>query len=330
MKKSKSHDLKLGFFVILSTALFVVAVYLVGQNRNLFTKSFTVSAYFQNINGLQRGNNVRYSGIDIGMVQGIEMVNDSVIKVTMKIDEKVVEHIHKNAVATIGSDGLVGNVIVNIIPGEGYAEQIENGDEIESYSRIGPDDILNTLNATSDNLALLISGLRKITDKLNYGEGTLGVLLNDTTMAYDLKATSKNLKLASHRANEAILELNQLIASLKSNTETTVGVLLNDTISGRNLKSAFSNLNDTSNRLEQMSLTLNNYLDEIESANGALNYITKDSTLVNEIKSTIDNVNSGTSKFNENMEALKHNFLFRGYFKKLEKKEKKQNEELFN
>lgn len=323
MKKTRAQELRLGMFVILSTVIFIGAVYLLGQKQSLFKKSFTVSSYFQNVNGLQKGNNVRYSGVDIGTVQAIDMVNDSVIQVTMKIDEKIVGHINRKAIATIGSDGLVGNMIVNIIPGEGIAERIQNGDVIQSYSRIGADDILSTLNATSDNLAILISGMMKVTNKLNSGEGTLGVLLNDTIMAQNLKSVSYNLKEASLGASHSVKELNNLINSIKTNKESALGVLINDSLSGQTLKKTLVNLEATSKELEVITQNIDHLVTDISKSEGTFNYILHDTSLVESIKSTMKNINEGTTKFNEDMEALKHNFLFRGYFKKLEKEEAK-------
>lgn len=323
MKKTRAQELRLGMFVILSTVIFIGAVYLLGQKQSLFKKSFTVSSYFQNVNGLQKGNNVRYSGVDIGTVQAIDMVNDSVIQVTMKIDEKIVGHINRKAIATIGSDGLVGNMIVNIIPGEGIAERIQNGDVIQSYSRIGADDILSTLNATSDNLAILISGMMKVTNKLNSGEGTLGVLLNDTIMAQNLKSVSYNLKEASLGASLSVKQLNNLINSIKTNKESALGVLINDSLSGQTLKKTLVNLEATSKELEEITQNIDHLVTDISKSEGTFNYILHDTSLVESIKSTMKNINEGTTKFNEDMEALKHNFLFRGYFKKLEKEEAK-------
>ena len=150
MKTSNSQKLRLGLFVLIGTILFITGVYLIGQRENMFKKTFTISAYFQNVNGLQKGNNVRYSGIDIGTVKAITMVNDSTIKVELSIEEKIISHIKKNAIATIGSDGLVGNMIVNIVPGKGTSEVIEHNTTIESFSKIGTDDILNTLNTSTE------------------------------------------------------------------------------------------------------------------------------------------------------------------------------------
>jgi len=118
MKKTTSEKLKLGVFVILGLILFVTGIYFIGQKQNLFGKMITISANFNNVSGLQHGNNVRYSGINVGTVKSITMVNDSTIKIDMNIEEKMVKHIKKDAIATIGTDGLVGNMIVNIIPGK--------------------------------------------------------------------------------------------------------------------------------------------------------------------------------------------------------------------
>lgn len=323
MKRSASQKTRLGIFVIISTILFVVAVYMIGQGKDMFKKTFTISAYFQNVNGLQNGNNVRYAGIDIGTVRAINMINDSTIKVDMNIEEKIVQHIKKDAIATIGSDGLVGNMIVNIVPGKGTATVIENGDTIESFSKIGADDILSTLSVGSENVALLTVDLLKITTEMLEGEGTIGLLLNDTIMAQDLKQSAYNLKTASKGATKAINELTEIISSLKTNDDSVLGMVLNDSISGKQLKSIVTNLETSSSEINSILSNINTVVNDLNSSKGAYNYILKDTSLVNNLKSTMKNINEGTEKFNENMEALKHNFLTRGYFRKLERQEKK-------
>ena len=325
MKNTNSQKLRLGLFVITGTVLFIVGVFLIGQRQNMFKKTFTISAYFQNVNGLQNGNNVRYSGIDIGTVRDITMINDSTIKVDMNIDEKIITHIKKDAIATIGSDGLVGNMILNIVPGNGDSEIISNGDTIESYSKIGADDILSTLSVSSENAAILTSDLLKITTAMIKGKGTVGLLLNDTIMAQDLKQSVTNLKVASRSATNTINELNTIISSLKTNDKTVLGMLMNDTISGMKLKDIVGHLETSSMEIENVLSSINTAVDDFNSSDdGAYNYILKDTSLVNSLKSTLKNINEGTDKFNQNMEALKHNFLTRGYFRKLERQEKRE------
>ncbi|WP_296381576.1 MlaD family protein [Winogradskyella sp.] len=321
MKNTSSQKIRLGLFVIIGTILFIAGVYIIGQRQDMFKKTFTISAYFQNVNGLQNGNNVRYAGIDIGTVKSITMINDSTIRIDMNIDEKIISHIKKDAIATIGSDGLVGNMIVNIVPGKGLEEIISNGDIIESYSKIGADDILSTLSVSSENAAILTSDLLKITTAMLEGKGTVGLLLNDTIMAKDLKQSVNNLKMASRGATNTINELNTIISSIKTNDNTILGMILNDSISGEKLKTVVSNLEASSNEIQNVISNVNGVVEDLNSHNGAYNYIVKDTSLVNSLKSTLNNINEGTDKFNQNMEALKHNFLTRGYFKKLERQE---------
>jgi phospholipid/cholesterol/gamma-HCH transport system substrate-binding protein len=323
MKKTNSQKLRLGVFVLIGTILFIVGVYLIGQRQNMFKKIFTISAFFQNVNGLQKGNNVRYSGIEIGTVRDITMINDSTIKIDMNIDEKIITHIKKDAIATIGSDGLVGNMIVNIVPGKGISEVISNGDIIESYSKIGTDDILSTLNTSTENAAILTSDLLKITNNITKGKGTIGMLLNDTIMAKDLKQSITNLKNASYGASSTINELKAIMSSIKTNDHTVLGMLINDTISGGKLKTIVDNLETSSTEIESVLQNINAAVEDFNSSEGTYNYIVRDTLLVKSLKSTLENINEGTDKFNQNMEALKHNFLTRSYFRKLEKKETK-------
>ena len=130
-QKTNIQKLKLGVFIIVGTLLFVLAIYTIGQKQNLFSNSFILKTQFNNINGLQKGNNVRFSGIEIGTVSSIKMLNDSTIIVEMNIEEKITTHIKKNAIASIGTDGIVGNVLINIFPRNGVTFPIENGDIIE-------------------------------------------------------------------------------------------------------------------------------------------------------------------------------------------------------
>ncbi|WP_142786318.1 MlaD family protein [Changchengzhania lutea] len=322
MRDTGPQKLRLGLFVIIGTVLFIVGVYVIGQRQNMFKKTFAISAFFQNVNGLQKGNNVRYSGIGIGTIKEIAMVNDSTIKVDMAIEEFIVAHIKKNAIATIGSDGLVGNMIVNIVPGKGSSEAIGNGDIIESYSKLGADDILSTLSVGSENAAILTSDLLKITTAMIEGKGTLGVLLNDTIMAEGLKRSVNNLRVASRGATNAINGLNTIISSIKTNDGTVLGMLMNDTISGIKLKNIVGHLETSSIEIETVLANINTVVDDFSSSEGAYGYILKDTSLVNNLKSAIKNINEGTDRFNQNMEALKHNFLTRAYFRKLERQEK--------
>ena len=322
MERSAGEKIRLGVFVIIGTALLVVAAYLIGNRQNMFGSTFTIHAVFRNVSGLQQGNNVRYSGINVGTVRRIQMVNDTTIAVSMMLQENIIRHVKTDAIATIGSDGLVGSMIVNIVPGNGTAPQVSSGDTIVSYSRIGAEDMLSTLNKTNENAALLTADLLEVTDALRQGRGTLGRLLNDTTMARDLEQTLKNLKVASSNANKTISQLNELLDQQKYQN-SVAGVLLTDSIMGERVKNTLVNLESSSEEIASMSEKLDSIVGGLAEGEGALHYLATDTTLVNNLDATMRNLEEGTARFSENMEAMKSSFLTRGYFKKQEKEARK-------
>ncbi|MFD1614095.1 MlaD family protein [Gelatiniphilus marinus] len=322
MQKTTSEKLKLGIFVIVALLLFVGAVYLIGNRQNMFAKTFSISANFNNVNGLLKGNNVRYSGINIGTVNAISMINDSTINVNMVIDKKMVKHIKKDAIATIGTDGLVGNMIVNIIPGKGNAATISAGDIIKSFTKIGTDDMLNTLNVTNENAALLTAELLEITNAITSGKGTLAMLINDSITANNIKQAINNLQLASVETRKTIKGINGIVNSIDLN-ESVAGVLLNDPFEAEKMRQTIANLNASSESINKLIANLDKTIGNIKDGKGALNYLSNDEEFVKNLKETLINLNQGTDKFNQNMEALKHNFLTRSYFRKLEREKKK-------
>ncbi|WP_395634178.1 MlaD family protein [Flavobacterium sp.] len=321
MEKTASQKIRLGLFVIIGLTLFVLTIYFIGSKQQMFGKTETLTAVFNNVAGLQLGNNVRYSGINVGTVRGIEIVNDSTITVEMQIDKTILPHIKKNAVATIGSDGLVGSVIINIIPGKGEALPIQPGDIIKSNNRIRTDDMLSTLNVTNENAAQLTADLLKITNDINNGKGTIGVLLRDSAMANDLKATIHNLKITSEKTSKTMDNLNRQIAGL-DNKDNVIGVL-KDTVVGNKIRHIVTNLDSSSQEITKVVANLNSTISNAKDGKGAINYLSNNPKLVKQIDSTMTNINQASQKLNENLEALKSNFLFRGYFKKQEKAKKK-------
>jgi len=318
MEKTTSQKIRLGLFVIIGLLIFILATYLIGDKQKMFGNTVHLATSFNNVNGLQLGNNVRYSGVNVGTVRSIEMIGDTNIRVDMIIDKEIFKHIKKNAVATIGSDGLVGSMVINILPGTGMADLVEPGYEISSLNRIRTDDLLNTFSKTNKNAEQLTENLLKITNEINDGDGTVGLLINDIDMAKDLKLTMSYLKTSSQKTAESISNLNRLISSL-NNKDNIVGVL-NDTAVANSIRNIVSNLDLTSDEINKAVSNVNKTVLNIKDGKGALNYLSNDPGLVRKIDSTMTNVNEASIRLNEDLEALKHNFLFRGYFRKLERK----------
>lgn len=322
MKKTTSQKIRLGLFVIIGLFIFIIAVYFIGEKQKMFGQTDHLKAVFNNVNGLQLGNNVRYSGISAGTVRGINMVNDSVIEVDMLIDKSIFHHIKKDAVAIIGSDGLVGSMVINIIPGKGIQLPVVSGDEIKSLSRVRTDEMLNTLGITNRNAANLTANLLKITKEITDGKGTVGLLIKDSILAKDLKETMHYLKLTGKSTSESVIKLNKLIGSL-DNKDNVIGVL-KDTAVANNIKTIVRNLDKSSTEINKTVSNLNSTIVNIKEGEGALNYLSNDPKLVLKIDSTMTNIKEASSRLNENMEALKHNFLLRGYFRKQEKAKLKE------
>ena len=309
--------------MVIGMLILIGALYFIGNRQHLFTKNMAVFAEFENVNGLQIGNNVRYSGINVGTVSKIQMVGDARIVVQMMVEESTGRFIKKDAIASIGSDGLVGSMVVNILPGQKDLQAIKPGDTIASYSRIGADDMLSTLNVTNENAALLTSDLLKITDKILEAKGTLGVLVSDSLLAQDIKMTLKNLKETSEQTTQAMRKINRELANINIQ-ESVAGTLLSDTISHIRIENVIKNLDSSATSITEITRNVEEMIREIKEGEGALNYLSQNKELVQNIDTTMINIKESSVKMNENMEALRHNWFFRGYFKKLERQEKKE------
>ncbi len=323
MGKSTSKKISVGIFVVVGTVLLVTALYFVGKQQHLFSKSIQLYSVFADVSGLQLGNNVRYSGVNVGTVSKIEMTAEGKITVEMSVDEKASKFIKKDAVASIASDGLVGSMVVNLVPGEdNAAKTVVSGDRIQVKAKITVDEILETFSKTNESAALITSDLAKITHKVVGGEGALGAILSDSLLENDLRRSIAALKRTAEGTNIAMAKVNAVISKINYD-QSAAAVLLSDPKSRQQIQDVFTNLEKSSKDINKVSESLDSYVNEIKNGKGSLNYITQDKVLVKNIDSTVVNVKEATEKLNENMEALKHNFLFRGYFRKLEKQKAK-------
>ncbi len=193
MKKT-GNKIRLGIFVFSSVLIFMVGIYFVGQKQQLFSKTFNVSCVFKDIGGLQVGNNIRFSGINVGVINNIQQITDTTVKVGLLINENTRKFIKKNALALIGTDGLMGNKMVSILPQPGSLAIIADGDNLETKIPISMDEIMLNVKVTSDNAAIITSDLADIIDNIHEGRGTIGKLLMDTGFAKNLDKTIVNLK----------------------------------------------------------------------------------------------------------------------------------------
>ncbi len=322
MKNNTTDNAKLGTFVVAGLVFLVFSLYMIGRNRNLFGSSFTVSANFKNVNGLTVGNNVRFSGIDVGTVEKIEIISDTLVRVNMILEKSVRKYIKKNAIASVGTDGLMGNKLININSLNEPSLPVEEGSVLASLRPIEGDEMLRTLNTTNENMAAISNDLKKITQRINNSNG-LWKLLSDTTIVRDLQDAGKNLKHAGFKVAETVDQASELLKNVQRG-KGLAGAVLSDSSLSKKLKTAVSNIEDVSKQSLQLTGNLNDILKQVKTGKGAAGTLVADTTMERKLRASFMNVEQGTKRFNENMEALKHHFLFRGYFRKQEKEAKQK------
>lgn len=326
MKNQGLNTVKLGIFVLAGLVLLIVALYALGKNRNLFGTQFELKTRFRDVNGLLVGNNVRFSGIDIGSVRSVTILNDTTIEVVMNVDRKMKSFIRVNAVASLGTDGLIGNRVINIAPADASAPFVTGGELLPSRGEVNTQQMLQTLSRTNESVAVIADELLVTIQRIN-NSAQLTRLLSDESLGNNLKASLLNLNRAT--ANAALLMDNaNATLLLASEGQGTLATILTDTALAAELRRTVTQLQAVENGARQLAGDLDAVVGAVDrdyrEGAGPVGALLRDSIMTLRLSNSLDNVEKGTAAFNENMEALKHNFFFRGYFKKLEKKKKKE------
>jgi phospholipid/cholesterol/gamma-HCH transport system substrate-binding protein len=199
---SQNFKIRLGLFIAIGIFIFVVAIFLIGKQKNLFNPVYTLNTTFYNVGGLQVGNKVRFSGINVGTVDAVRIINDSTVSVTMFIKKDVQKFIKTNSEISIGSEGLIGDKLLQISQGTSNANFAKDGSSLVSNEPIEMDEIFASLKITAENAELITDELAEIMISINSGEGTLGRLINDPKIAENLSQTMSNLKSSSKGLDE--------------------------------------------------------------------------------------------------------------------------------
>jgi len=202
MKSSGRLKWKLGLFIVIGLVLLVFGLVFIGKQKNLFVSVFPVKAVFNNVSGLKVGNNVRFGGIVVGTVEGIQLLTDTSVQVNMSIKSEVRKFIKQDASASIGSDGLVGDRVILISPGLMSREQVKDNEVLVSHAPVETEQIMSSLKTSADNAAIITQQLAEVAYKVNNGHGIIARLLADSSMGNNLHATMVNLKKGSAGLSE--------------------------------------------------------------------------------------------------------------------------------
>lgn len=315
------NKIKLGALVLTGTVLLIITLYLIGSKQNLFNRTIAVYVKFNNVNGLLPGNNIRYAGIAIGTVKNVHILDDSTVVVKMIIREDATRYIRKNSVAEIGSDGLMGNKLINIASGSGQAaETVQEGDTIYARQPLATDDMMRTLSSTNDNVMVITQDLRKIVKKVNESNA-IWDLLADSMAAENVRRTLRNLETASSMAGQMSYDAEMILSDLRQGNGMAGRILTDDTMAN-NLSVMVENLRAASDTARIALDNMSQFMKDLNLTPGPLGVLARDTVMANDMKGMIANLNRSTSLLNENLEAMRSNFLFRKYFKKKAREEK--------
>ena len=208
------RNVLVGIFVLLGLAILAGGILAVGNIHSTFVRKITVTTSFPDVNGLQPGNNVWFSGLKVGTVSKLEFVGESQVRVSLKIDEATQRFVHKDAMAKLSSDGLIGNKIVVITSGTPGTPNIEDGDTLRTVQEPSTDDMMVLLQESNQDLKSITSDLKAISSRIASGEGTLGRLLYDDAMAESLSTTTASLAEASQNADKTAAALSNYTSTL--------------------------------------------------------------------------------------------------------------------
>jgi phospholipid/cholesterol/gamma-HCH transport system substrate-binding protein len=240
---------------------------------------------------------VRFNGISVGKVDAIDIQGTDKVLVTMTLEKSVQDFIKTDSKATVSSEGLVGNKVVEISPGSQGAPSVEDNSKIISVKPIEVQDIMADLKLSTENASNITKDLSEITSKVNSGQGTLGQLVNNDTLFRSVDATFRNFEQSTGQMNLVFSKINNSADQITSD-----------------IKKLSGEVNNITDDIAEI-------INKINSSESVLGTLLTDTAFANSIKRvaqnadmTTKNLENGSFSFSQNMEALKHNFFFKGYF----------------
>ncbi len=321
-----------GIFLFIGVVIFVLGIFTLGSQKKTFMKSFMVSVVFNDIQGLKAGDNIWFSGVKIGTIKKIQFYGTSQVQVFMNIEKEIQKYIHKDAKASISSDGLIGNKIIVITGGSLKFPFIEDGDKITVNTTLSTDEIMKTFQVNNKNLVDITSDFKTLSASLVAGKGTAGALLSDEQMAQDFRAIVLNLKSATEATNKMAANLNMFTGTLNTKdglanrmfTDTMIFSRLQASVNElqkvtKSASALTENLNKTSSNLSDASSNLSKASSKLNQTDNAAGLLLNDQQTAAHLKQIILNLESSSNNLNEDLKALQSNILFRGYFRKKEK-----------
>ncbi|MBK7852263.1 MAG: MCE family protein [Bacteroidetes bacterium] len=311
-EKSNKRPVLVGVFVMLGLIFLVIGILMVGNLHETFKKKMTVLSLFDDVSGLQTGNNVTFSGVKIGTVSELHFYGNSQVAVRMKIETKVLEYIRKDAKVKIGTDGIIGNKMLIIYGGTVRAPEVEDGDTLSVDSTFSSEDMINTLQENNKNFLAITNDFKIISKRLAQGDGAVGKMLTENSVYDNINSATASLKIASAKAQQLVNSLADFSAGLNKKG-TLANELTTDTIVFNSLKASVLQLQQIA---DTASVFISNLKEASTNTKTPIGVLLHDEKAGAQLKVSIDNLESSSKKLDDDLEAAQHNFLLRGYFKK--------------
>ena len=250
-----------GIFVIAATVILLATILFIGGKDNVFNKSISVSAVFEDVNGLANGNSVWFEGVKIGTVKGIAFAGKGV-HVSFIIENSVLPHIYADTKAKLGSDGLIGNKIIVLYGGSASGPAVTNGHIFGVEKAASTEEIMNTLQGSNKNLLAITDNFKAISTDMAAGKGNIGKLLKDETLMNTLQAIVIDLQKAGLNAETLTGNLSAYSNKLKNK-----GSLANELVTDTTI---FAALKSTASHLKNTTITASQVADNLKSTTLAL------------------------------------------------------------
>ena len=307
-----------GLFISVGLLILIGAVFTIGGQHKAFTKSIRLHIIFDNVQGLQTGNNIWLSGMKVGTVKSIDFYGNSQVAVVLNVEKKAQPHIRKDSKARISTDGLIGNKIIVIDAGSDDSPVIADNDSLHTEHVSGPAELMSTLQASNSNLLEITGNLKTISKKLTESQGTLGQLINDPAIADRLRGSIDNLRNATAGSEAMIANLKDFSERLRS-PDGLASKLASDTTIFNHLQGAVAKLDQAAAQVHDFSSSLQTAGAGLNDKNAPIGMLLHDEDAADNLQRTLKNLRVSSQELSEDLEALQHNFLLRGFFKKNDK-----------
>lgn len=304
-----------GLFVAGAAVIFAGAILAVGTLQNTFSEKATVHTVFPEVSGLQPGDMVWSSGLRVGVVKSLAFLEAGKVDVTLHLDVATLPFIPGDSVATIGSDGLIGNPIVVLAGGTPGAEPVADGATLGVGESVSTTQIMETLQVNNENLVTITTDLKALIGQVRAGEGTMGKLVTRDELYDQVMRAMADIEVASANAKSLTASLGAFSKGLTEPGQLPYDLVHDEQIVPK-VRDAVASLQGVADKASTVVDQVSATLGEEASPLGVLLH---DDASGQDVRAALDNLATTTALLNEDLIAIRSNFLFRPYFKKAER-----------